>query len=183
MRDQLPPVVPCGLIAAGIGNIELKELFQYELCSYPPSLFESKLLIRLPVPDKADLQNSLFVKKIIPCVAPDKLPDRLEVTYVVDGGAMLQSISWPKSTSYFHLFILYIQFIHVHRHYPGALVWFDGYGSNPSTKDETHKRQSGSEMGVDVHFTDDMILKMPTRRTSKSSSAASHHRWKRKTLA
>ena len=93
------------------------------------------------------------------CVASDKLPDRLEVTYVVDGGAMLQSISWPKSTSYFHLYIVHIQFIHVQRHYPGALVWFDGYGSNPSTKDETHERQTGSEMGVDVHFTDDMILK------------------------
>ena len=37
---------------------------------------------------------------------------------------------------------------------------FDGYGSNPSTKDETHERRTGSEMGVDVHFTDDMILKM-----------------------
>ena len=87
--------------------------------------------------DNADLQNGLFVKKIPACVASDKLPDRLEVIYVVDGGAMLQSISWPKSTFYVHLYILYIQFIHVQRHYPGALVWFDGYGSNPSTKDET----------------------------------------------
>ena len=48
------------------------------------------------LPDNADLQNGLFVKKIPACVASDKLPDRLEVTNVVDGGAMLQSISWPK---------------------------------------------------------------------------------------
>ena len=44
------------------------------------------------LPDNADLQNGLFVKKIPACVASDKLPDRLEVTYVVDGSAMLQSI-------------------------------------------------------------------------------------------
>ena len=48
------------------------------------------------LPDNADLVNGLFVKKIPTCVASDKLPDRLGVTYVVDGGAMLQSISWPK---------------------------------------------------------------------------------------
>ena len=85
-----------------------------------PTIVDSKLLMRLQ--DNADLQNSLFVKKIPACVASDKLSDRLEVTYVVDGGAMLQSKSWPKSTSYFHLYILYIQFIHVQRHYLGALV-------------------------------------------------------------
>ena len=56
-----------------------------------PIIVDSKLLMRLP--DNADLQNGLFVKKIPVCVASDKLPDRLEVT---DGGAMLQSISWPK---------------------------------------------------------------------------------------
>ena len=31
------------LLVAGIGNIELKTLFQYELCSYPSSLFDQKL--------------------------------------------------------------------------------------------------------------------------------------------
>ena len=143
------------LIVAGIGNIQLTELFQYELCSYPSSLFDSKLLMRLP--DKADLQNGL-VKKIPACVVSDQPLDMLEVMYVVDGGAMLQRIPWPKSTSYFNLCKLYIQFIQ--RHYQRVLVVFDGYGCDPSTKDETHERRTGSEMGVDVDFTDDMILKM-----------------------
>ena len=48
------------LLVAGISNIELNELFQYELCSYPASLFDSKL----------DLQNDL-VKEVPACVATD----------------------------------------------------------------------------------------------------------------
>ena len=40
------------------------------------------------------------------------------------------------------------------------IVVFDGYGSDPSTKDETHQRRTGTEMGVYVDFTGDMILKM-----------------------
>ena len=55
------------LLVAGISNIEFNELFQYELCSYPASLFDSKLLI-MRLPDKADLQNDL-VKKVPACVA------------------------------------------------------------------------------------------------------------------
>jgi hypothetical protein len=32
--------------------------------------------------------------------------------------------------------------------------------SGPSTKDETHQRRTGNEMGMDVDFTPDMLLKM-----------------------
>ena len=61
------------LLVAGIGTYDTKSLLQYELCSYPSSLFDSKLLMRLS--DKADL-------------------------YVIDGGAMFQKLPWSKSTSY-----------------------------------------------------------------------------------
>jgi hypothetical protein len=37
---------------------------------------------------------------------------------------------------------------------------FDGYADGPSTKDEAHLRRTSSEMGVDVDFTPDMLLKM-----------------------
>lgn len=45
-------------------------------------------------------------------------------------------------------------------HYHNALVVFDGYGRGPSTKDETHQRRTGGEVGADVDFTPDMLLKM-----------------------
>ena len=93
-------------------NIELTELFQYELCSYPSSLFDSKLLMRLP--DKVEMQNGL-VKKIPAYFVSDQPPDKLEVIYAVDGCAMLQHKSWSQSTSYFNLCKRDIQFIH--RHY------------------------------------------------------------------
>ena len=41
------------LLVAGICSIELSTLFQYELCSYPSSILDSKLLMHLA--DKADL--------------------------------------------------------------------------------------------------------------------------------
>jgi len=43
------------LLVAGIGTIDLPTLFQYEICSYPASLFDQKLLMRQA--DKADLRN------------------------------------------------------------------------------------------------------------------------------
>ena len=44
------------MLIAGLGNMEPKEMFQYELCSYPSSLFESSLAMRTPK-EKASLQN------------------------------------------------------------------------------------------------------------------------------
>ena len=140
------------LLVAGIGSIEPQTLFQYELCSYPTSLFDQKLLMRLA--DKADLQNGI-VKKVPVCVV-NEFP--IDVVYVIDGGAMLQRLPWAKSTSYANLCQLYIQYIC--NHFPNALIVFDGYGGGPSTKDETHQRRTGNEMGVNVDFTSDMLLKM-----------------------
>jgi hypothetical protein len=45
------------LVVAGSGNTDSQTLFQYELCSYPPSLFDTNLFMHLP--DKADLQSGL----------------------------------------------------------------------------------------------------------------------------
>ena len=130
----------------------LLELFQYELCSYPSSLVDSKLLMRLP--DKADLQKGL-IKKVPACVVQDQ---PLDVTYVIDGGALLQRLPWQKSVSYASLCKLYISYIH--KYYHDVLVVFDGYNSGPTTKYETHQRRSGTDIWADVDVTGDMILKM-----------------------
>ena len=140
------------LLVAGIGSIDIETLFQYELCSYPTSLFDEKLLMRRA--DKSDLQNGL-VKKVPACVVKER---PIGVAYTIDGGALLQRLPWPRSVSYADLCQLYIQF--VNSHYNNAHIVFDGYGTGPSTKDETHQRRTGSEMGVDVDFTPDMLLKM-----------------------
>ncbi len=140
------------LLVAGIGTIDFHTLFQFELCSYPASLFDTKLLMRQA--DKADLQNGLL-KKVPSCIV-NEVP--VGVVYVIDGGAMLQRLPWPKAISYRNLCQLYVQF--VRKHYHDALIVFDGYSSGPSTKDETHQRRSGSEVGVNVDFKPDMLLTM-----------------------
>ncbi len=63
-----------------------------------------------------------------------------------------------KATSYADLCQLYMQFMQTH--FRKAVVVFDGYDSGPSTKDETHQRRNGTEKGVDVEFTLDMVLHM-----------------------
>ncbi len=62
-----------------------------------------------------------------------------------------------KATSYADLCQLYMQFMQ--NHFRNAVVVFDGYHSGPSTKDETHQRRNGTEIGVDVEFTPDMKKK------------------------
>jgi 5'-3' exonuclease len=41
-----------------------------------------------------------------------------------------------------------------------AIVVFNGYGSGPSTKDVTHQRRTAKGVGQQVHFDDDMVLKL-----------------------
>lgn len=93
------------LLVAGIESVELNTLFQYELSAYPTSLFDQKLLMR--VPDKADLQNGI-IKKVPQCVVKE-LPTRS--FYVIDGGAMLQRLTWPRSASYEALCQIYVRYI------------------------------------------------------------------------
>ena len=50
--------------------------------------------------------------------------------------------------------------VHNNRYFNNALVVVDGYTSGPTTKDETHQRRAGSEIGVDIDFTPDMLLPM-----------------------
>ena len=63
----------------------LEDIFKYELCSYPPALFDSSLLLREP-------QKPVLANAIWGLVTPD-IPTG-EVQYVLDGGALLHSIPW-----------------------------------------------------------------------------------------
>ena len=99
------------------------------------------------LPDKASLQAA-SIKKVPLCVISQH-PD--DVVYVLDGGVLLQKLPWPNQTTYANLSNLYVQY--VHRHYKHAVVVFDGYPSDPSTKDETHQRHTSSQnIGAEGNF-------------------------------
>jgi len=120
--------------------------------------------------DKADLQNGL-IKKVPVCVVTEQPTD---VAYVIDGGAMLQRLPWPKSTSYANICQLYIKYT-LH-HFQKALIVFDGYHGEPSTKDEAHQRRSGHEVGVEVMYTPDMLIKMKKAILGKRTKQTEVHR-------
>ena len=65
------------------------EAFRYELCSYPPALFESPQLLRQA--NKASLADAMW--DIVKESQPESAP-KLDVHYIVDGGALLQHLPW-----------------------------------------------------------------------------------------
>ena len=69
-------------------NSQLAEFFRYELCTYPTSLFDSPLMLRQP-------QKPALWAKLSP-----EVKTQLEgnVQYVLDGGALLHRVLWPRGS-------------------------------------------------------------------------------------
>jgi hypothetical protein len=153
IRDEVVSVDPLllfqRLVIAGTRCDRLPDIFRYELCSYPPALFESPDM--MTEANKAKLADSLWSTTIE--VSP-KPPDQIQ--YVLDGGALLHKIPWTKGASWDEILRTYTNY--VTRRYGKAIIVFDGYSDSPSTKDCTHTRRSGGCVGVAVHFDDIMAL-------------------------
>ena len=93
---------------------DLEAVFKYELCSYPPALFESPLLLHeAQKPVLADAIWSLLQTPNIPDVSG-------QVQYVLDGGALLQRIPWKKGAKYSEILGTYTEY--VTRKYGQAIV-------------------------------------------------------------
>jgi hypothetical protein len=124
--------------------------FEYEMSSYPAALFDTSLLLRKA--DKPALADALWkMTEIVqtPCLR--------EAHYVLDGGALIHRVIWPRGTTYDDVCSLYVQYIQ--RRYGSPTVVFDGYGNGPSTKDCTHQRR-GSSGSPPVLFQSDMIVSL-----------------------
>jgi len=76
------------LITVGKYRENLPEVFEYELCSYPPALFENKHTPRAP--NKALLADALW--KFMPTDGSVPISD--DVEYIIDGGALLYRLPW-----------------------------------------------------------------------------------------
>ena len=53
------------LLVADVGTIDIQTFFQYEFCSYPASLFDKNILMRIA--DITDMQHD-FVKRVPSCI-------------------------------------------------------------------------------------------------------------------
>ena len=118
----------------------MEAIFKFELCSYPPALFDSSLMLLQP--QKAALANANVT-------APQG-----ELQFVLDGVALIHRIPWPRGCTR-NICALYCNY--VDQKYVKAIIVFDGYTST-STKSMTQERRSGGKVGATVTFTDDMKL-------------------------
>ena len=117
---------------------DLELAFKHQLCSYPPALFDSSLLLHEA--DKPALADAIW--KICESGSPADIPDD-HIQYVLDGGALIQCIPWSRGSTYGDICHQYTEY--VVRRYKDAIVVFDGY-ENMNTKDvhdtsETVKRK------------------------------------------
>ena len=127
------------------------EAFRYELCSYPSALFESPRLLRQA--NKASLADAMW--DIVKESQPESAP-KLDVHYIVDGGALLQRLPLRRGDLFENICQTYVDYVMCK--YSQATVVFDGYVDGPSIKDVTHKRRTGGRSGPTVHFHGQTIL-------------------------
>ncbi len=157
-------------------EVDQQSTFCYELSSFPTSMFDEFDLLRSA--DKPELAKGI-AKAVITnenCVVSTIKPlltGTLKyyiisnsyiltgsllvgcVMYVLDGGAFLHSVPWNKGETYSAIFDNYHKYLA--KHFPGAIIVFDGYDDGPSTKDIAHIRRS-KIVGREVEFSEQMQL-------------------------
>ena len=114
-------------VATGGQHDNPQSFFKFEMCSYPPALIDSSLLPRKA--NKPVLADAIWTRtKNEQTTEPTG-----NVDYVLDGGALLHCIPWPRGLTYTEIISLYVQ--QMTQRYGQATVVFDGYEKGPSTKD------------------------------------------------
>ena len=126
------------------------EIFRYELCSFPPALFESSCL---PLQaNKPALADALWKE-----VKQEETVPSSNVQYILDGGALLYRLPWSRTTTYSEVCQMYVDY--ASKRYGNAKIVFDGYSDQPSTKDTTHLRQCEGARELTAQFNEDMVIK------------------------
>ena len=126
---------------------DMPNVFSYELCSVPSSLFDETGLIRKS--QKASLADAVW--SVGDCSGLLVDCDASEV-HVLDGGSLLHRIPLTKGVMFSRICDSYV--LYVSAKYPKAIVIFDGYLSGPTIKDTTHVRRTHGMSGTKVVFTD-----------------------------
>ena len=93
------------VIATGGRYEDPQSLFAYEMCSYPPALFDSSALPRQA--NKPALADSIWaLVKNGEVSAPTG-----NVKFVLDGGALIHRLSWPRGLTYDVVCEMYIEYV------------------------------------------------------------------------
>ena len=129
---------------------DVTSLYHYELCTYQAALFESSSLPLQP-------NNAVLADYLWKSMKEEQRNPSGDVQYVIDGGALLHRVPWPRGSIYESVSHLYVRY--VNQKFDTAAIVFDGYNDDPTTKDDTHLRVTGCFVGVTVHFASGMMIK------------------------
>ena len=119
---------------------------------------------------KTDLAN--FIWKHFATDVDRHLAPNCGCMYVVDGGALLYRVTWPRPADYAKILESYVKYVRAN--YNEAIIVFDGYENEPSTKGMTQMRRSGSATVPKVVFEEKNAVSLkrdvfflPTKKISK----------------
>ena len=147
---QVDPQLLFQRLIIACDNSQLEELFQYELCTYPTALFDSPFMLRQP--QKPALADALWTK-----LTPEaKTQPKGNVQYVLDGGALLHRVPWPRGSPTYKV-VCELYCTYVKRKYGKAIVVFDGY-NEMSAKAMTQQRRASGKAASTVTFTENMSV-------------------------
>ncbi len=142
------------LVVAARGSNNMQDVFKYELCNKPASLFDVNGFLRTG--NKSALAEALWLELAV--VDPPLDPPSMtrDIQYVLDGGALLYRIVWPHTATYRDVIMMYVRYVVTK--YGTPVVVFDGYEAAYSTKNLTQEKRSGGKASPIVSFTEDMVL-------------------------
>ena len=124
-------------------NADLEGYLKYELSQYPPALFKNGLLRKNT---KSEMTNSMKEDIIV----LETLPVIINL-FIIDGGYLLHKYVWDGDFTYEKICLAYIQYIHNHLS-KLAIIVFDGYNSNRSTKEAEQRRRASKNNSPDILF-------------------------------
>ena len=156
----------------------------FELCSFPPSLFEDReMLLKADKPplakaivgfvkkekDKSFLGGEIFEhiegkeEEEVSDILINSIDEPIDIIedagastyqFVLDGGSLLHRISWSRTSTYDDIAKSLASF--VHKTYEAAVVVFDGYENGASIKDNSHRRRRRDKSYPLITFSPDM---------------------------
>ena len=122
-----PTILFSRLIAIIQREEEISPYFDYELTVIPTSLFKDNTMRKTP---KSQLATAV-ANNMQPC------EHNVQATHVIDGGALIHKVKWPKKATYEDIAQQYVSYIRAK--YGASGIVFDGYEQGPSIKDHEHQ--------------------------------------------
>ena len=128
-------ICSCAMWLSNVKQTDLKDLFKYEFCTVPLPLFDENGNSRL-AKQKADLKNALKEEASLQtCLT--------ENAVVVNGCALLWSVSWPKAENVISLVNVFNDYVMKFLHKSNVFLIFNRY-HDYSSKGVTRQDRIGN---------------------------------------